>query len=145
MATYHPYLNFNGNTEEAFNFYKSVIGGEFTGVMRFKDVPNGGGQPESEGDKIMHIGLPLGNDIYLMGTDITGGMPPVTFGTNISICISPENREQTHKLFDGLAEGGNIIVPLEKMFWGDYFGQLTDKFGVQWMVNFNDKEEDKKD
>ncbi len=137
MPTFHPYLNFNGNTEEAFLFYKSVIGGEFTDVMRFKDTPESGKMPAGAQDKIMHIGLPLGKDIFLMGTDIVEGMPQATFGTNVSICISPDSEEQAHKFFDGLSAGGKVMMPLEKMFWGDLFGQLTDKFGVQWMVNYS--------
>ncbi len=139
MAAFNTYLNFNGNTEEAFNFYKSVLGGDFAQLMRFKEVPGGGGQPESEGEKIMHIALPVGNGNMLMATDVTGNMPRVTFGTAYSIMVSPETEDEAHQIFDGLSEGGRIQMPLEKMFWGDWFGQLTDKFGVQWMMNYSEK------
>jgi PhnB protein len=141
MSAFNPYLNFNGNTEDAFIFYKSVLGGEFAQVMRFKDVPGGAGQLESEEDKIMHIALPVGNGNMLMGTDVTSNMPQVSFGTNFSICISPDSEQQAHQVFNGLAEGGSVIMPLEKMFWGDWFGQLTDKYGVQWMMNYSEKKD----
>ena len=139
MATYHPYLNFNGNTEEAFNFYKSAIGGEFAQVMRFKDAPGGGGVLESEGDKIMHIALPLGGGTVMMGTDAGGNMEPVIMGNNFAISVSPETEEEAHRLFDGLSAGGDIKMPLQKQFWGDTFGWFVDKFGIKWMMNYQDK------
>ncbi len=139
MATFHPYLNFNGNTEEAFLFYKSVIGGEFAQVMRFKDAPGGGGVPESEGDKIMHIALPLGGGTMMMGTDVGGNMEPAIMGTNFSISVSPESEEEAHRLFNGLSAGGQVMVPLRKEFWGDTFGWFVDKFGIRWMMNYQDK------
>ena len=136
MATYHPYLYFNGNTEEAFTFYKSVIGGDFAMVMRFKDAPGGGGVPESEGDKIMHIALPLGGGTMLLGNDVSSKMAPAVIGTDFFISIAPESEEEAHKLFDGLSAGGNVSMPLQKQFWGDTFGMFTDKFGIQWSMNY---------
>lgn len=135
MATVNTYLNFNGNTEEAFNFYRSVFGGEFVTLQRLKDTPDGGNLAESDKEKIMHVALPIGGNV-LMGTDVLESMPPVIFGTNSSICISPESEEEAKKLFDGLSAGGKVDMPLEKMFWGALFGFFTDKFGVQWMVNY---------
>jgi PhnB protein len=135
MATANTYLNFNGNTEEAFNFYRSVFGGEFVMLQRFKDTPDADNVPADEREKIMHVALPIGGGV-LMGTDVPTNMPAVTFGTNSSICLSPNSEEEAHKLFSGLSAGGNIGMPLEKMFWGALFGFFTDKFGVQWMVNY---------
>ena len=138
MAAVNTYLNFNGNTEEAFNFYKSAFGGEFAMVQRMKDTPEPDKIPESDKEKIMHIALPIGGNM-LMGTDVIGGMPQVTFGTNSSICITPDSEEQAKQLFDGLSADGQVGMPLEKMFWGALFGFFTDKFGVQWMVNYEIK------
>ena len=135
MPSINPYLSFNGNAEEAFNFYRSVFGGEFAAVMRFKDSPPQYQGSEKESEKIMHIALPIGGNI-LMGTDVLEPMPQVTFGTNSSICITPDTEEQAKQLFDGLSAGGQIGMPLEKMFWGALFGFFTDKYGVQWMVNY---------
>ena len=135
MATVNTYLNFNGNTEEAFNFYKSVFGGEFTTLQRFKDTPHADKIPANEQEKIMHVALPIGGNV-LMGTDVGETMPQVTFGTNSSISLSPESEEEAHKLFNGLSAGGKVTMPLEKMFWGALFGMFTDKFGIQWMVNY---------
>ena len=138
MATLNTYLNFNGNTEEAFNFYKSVFGGEFAFMQRMKDTPEVGKVSEADKDKIMHVSLPIGGNM-LMGTDVLESMPPTKFGTNSSISISPESEEEAKKLFDGLSAGGQVGMPLEKMFWGALFGFFTDKFGVQWMVNYEIK------
>ncbi|MEO6330344.1 MAG: VOC family protein [Ginsengibacter sp.] len=137
MATLNPYLNFNGNTEEAFNFYKSVFGGEFAMLQRFKDVPQAGDTPEGEKEKIMHIALPVGKVNMLMGTDTPESMGQLTFGNNLSLSLSTESEEETNKIFNALAAGGNITMPLDKMFWGAYFGMLTDKFGIHWMVNYD--------
>ena len=135
MAAVNTYLNFNGNTEEAFNFYKSVFGGELAMVQKMKDTPEPDKIPDSDKEKIMHIALPIGGNM-LMGTDVLESMPQVTFGTNSSICITPDSEEQAKQLFDGLSAGGQVGMPLEKMFWGALFGFFTDKFGVQWMVNY---------
>jgi PhnB protein len=137
MATINPYLNFGGNCEEAFNFYKSVFGGEFLTVMRFKDVPAEYQMPESEGQKIMHVALPIGQGTILMGSDTPAAMEPVTNGNNYSIAIGTESEAEATKLFNGLSAGGQVTMPLDKAFWGAYFGMLTDKFGIQWMVSYD--------
>ena len=136
MATINTYLNFNGNTEEAFNFYKSVFGGEFRTLQRLKDTPEADKIPLNEQEKIMHVALPIGGNL-LMGTDVLESMPKVIFGTNSSISIDAASEEEANRLFNGLSTGGKIEMSLEKMFWGAYFGFFTDKFGVQWMVNYN--------
>ncbi|KQM78651.1 glyoxalase [Pedobacter sp. Leaf216] len=138
MATVNTYLNFNGNTEEAFNFYKSVFGGEFAVVQRYKDSPGCEGMPIGDQEKLMHIALPIGGNI-LMGTDITDPMPAATFGTGISLSVDAQSEEEAKRLFDGLSAGGKVTMALEKTFWGALFGMATDKFGIQWMVNYDYK------
>jgi PhnB protein len=141
MAAFNIYLNFPGNTEEAFNFYKSVLGGEFATIMRFKDSPGCEGMPADQQNGIMHVALPVGNGNMLMGTDAVDGMgPKLVVGNNVSITVNPETEAETHKLFDGLAAGGTVLVPLNKAFWGGYFGMLVDKFGIQWMFNYDEKQ-----
>ena len=135
MAAINTYLNFNGNTEEAFNFYKSVFGGEFKTLQRYKDTPDAEKMPASAQEKIMHVALPIGDNM-LMGTDTGDGMPQVTFGTNSSIAIEASSEDEANNLFKGLSDGGNVTMPLQKTFWGAYFGMVTDKFGIQWMVNY---------
>ena len=138
MKTVNPYLNFPGNTEEAFNFYKSVFGGEFVALQRFKDTPDAGRVPADVKEKIMHISLPIGNGNILIGTDAIESMGhKVTAGTNFHLSISADSEDETRKLFTALSAGGKVTQPLEKMFWGDYFGMCTDKFGIQWMVSHN--------
>ncbi|WP_293789269.1 VOC family protein [uncultured Pedobacter sp.] len=136
MATLNTYLNFNGNTEEAFNFYKSVFGGEFLVVQRYKDAPGCGSMPVSDQEKLMHIALPIGGNM-LMGTDVTNPMPPATFGTGISLSVDATSEEEAKRLFDGLSAGGTVTMALEKTFWNALFGMATDKFGIQWMVNYD--------
>ncbi len=136
MATVNSYLNFNGNTEEAFNFYKSVFGGEFITLQRFKDTPEADKMPADEQEMIMHVALPIGGNI-IMGTDVPKSMPQVIFGTNSSLSIDVDSEEEANKLFNGLSDGGRVMMPLEKMFWGAMFGMVTDRFGVQWMVNYD--------
>ncbi len=138
MATLNTYLNFNGNTEEAFNFYKSVFGGEFLVVQRYKDSPGCDGMPVDDQEKLMHIALPIGGNI-LMGTDITAPMPPATLGTGISLSVDATSEEEAKRLFDSLSAGGTITMALEKTFWNALFGMATDKFGIQWMVNYDYK------
>lgn len=140
MATVSTYLNFQGNTEEAFNFYKSVFKTEFLGEpMRFKDIPPMDGMPEfpeNEKNGIMHIMLPTIGGHNLMGTDACESMrQEVKFGNNVSINLEPDSLEEGQRLFDDLSEGGKIGMPFSKQFWGDTFGSFTDKYGVQWMVN----------
>ena len=138
MALINPHINFNGNAEEAFNFYKSVFGGEFAKIMRFKDLASTEFQvSENEANKIMHIALPIGQNI-LMGNDVPESMGPVNENENRSkISISAESREEANKFFSGLSLGGNIEVPIDDSPWGSYFGMFRDKFGIEWMVDFD--------
>ena len=141
MAKINPYLNFSGNTEEAFNFYKSGFGGEFAGVMRWKDMPDAGKMSESDQQKIMHIALPIGKGNMLMGTDSLDSMgDKLTSGNNFNICIDAESKEEADKLYKGLSAGGKATMPMADAFWGAYFGMLTDKFGIQWMVIYDSKQ-----
>jgi PhnB protein len=143
MATFNPYLNFNGNTEEAFNFYKSVFGGEFSALTRNDSIPAEYPVPESDKNKIMHIALPLGNETVLMGTDTLESMGQhLVAGNNFSITITTESEAEAEKLFKSLSVDGQVTMPLEKAFWGAYFGMLTDKFGIQWMLNYDYPQED---
>lgn len=137
----NPYLNFNGKTEEAFNFYKSVFGGEFNALQRFKDVPNSEQpMPKEEGDRIMHISLPIGDGNFLMASDISEGMGmKLAPGNNVYLSLHPESLEESERLFNELSKDGKIEMKFIKMFWGDYFGSFTDKFGVQWMINYGEK------
>lgn len=138
MATINPYLNFMGNTEEAFNFYKSVFGGEFVTVMRFKDMPGHEQMPAAEQNKIMHIALPIKGNL-LMATDMLESMgQTLQTGNNYSIAIQPDNEAEAHHLFNGLSAGGHVMMPLEKASWGSLFGMFTDKYGIQWMVNYDE-------
>jgi PhnB protein len=135
MKALNPYLNFF-NSEEAFNFYKSVFGGEFLTVARFKDTP-GAEVPADQGNGIMHIALPVGPANMHMATDALESMGhTVKPGNQISLSIEAESREEADKLFNGLSAGGKVGMPLTDMFWGSYWGQLTDKFGIGWMVNY---------
>jgi PhnB protein len=142
MTVVNVYLNFDGNCEEAFNFYKSVFGGDFTYVGKFKDMPPQEDMPpmsEEMGDKIMHISLPVSSETSIMGSD-TGGEWAQHFkmGNNFSISISTDSKEEADRLYNGLSAGGNASMPMNQTFWGDYFGMFTDKFGVNWMVSFNE-------
>jgi len=138
MATLNTYLNFQGNTEEVFNFYKSVFGGEFSMLQRFKDTPFGQQMSDSEKEMIMHIALPVGKTSVLMATDALESMgQTLSNGNNSSISIHAESEEEANKLFNGLSEGGKVTMPLEKAFWGDYFGMFNDKYGIQWMVSYS--------
>jgi PhnB protein len=138
MTQINPYLNFNGNTEDAFNHYRNIFGGDFEMVMRFRDTPGCEEMPETEKNGIMHIALMIGNNV-LMGTDVPKSMEQVKFGTNSSISISVDSRAEADRVFNGLAEGGNVQMPMDDMFWGAYYGMLTDRFGVQWMVSYDEK------
>lgn len=135
MATINTYLNFNGNTEEAFTFYKAAFGGEFTVVMRFGDTPGCEEMPATDKNKIMHIALPIGGNM-LMGTDVPETMEQVKNGTSMSISINTDSEQQTRDLFAKLSEGGKVQMPLDDMFWGALYGMFTDKFGIQWMINY---------
>jgi PhnB protein len=145
MAKVSTYLNFSRNTEEAFNYYKSVFGGEFAGngIGRFSDIPATEGMPplpEEDKNLVMHVELPITGGHLLMGTDAPESMGfKVNFGNNIYIMLNLDNRAETQKLFNALSSGGTVIQELQDMFWGAYYGSCTDKFGVQWMFNFSEK------
>lgn len=137
MKRADPYLNFNGNTEEAFNFYKSVFGGEFLAIQRFKDSPEGQNVPQDARDKIMHISLPLGKNNILMGTDAPESMGfKIVTGNNSYILLETESEDEAAGLYKGLSAGGKIEMELQKTFWGAYYGSFTDKFGIRWMINY---------
>ncbi len=141
------YLNFNGNCEEAFNFYKSVFGGEFTYIGRFNEIPPGeGGAPPDgmDGNKIMHVGLMVGKDSAIMGSD-TGGAwaPSFVQGNNFSISLNPDSKADLDRLHKALSAGGKVTMPPETTFWGDYFAMCEDKFGINWMFSFSDKPKEK--
>ena len=141
MALINPYIHFNGNAEEAFTFYKSVFGREFTKVMRYKDLSSPE-YPVAENDanRIMHIALPIGKSNALMGSDVLEIMGQVTENDNRNtISISAESREEADKLFNGLSEGGKIEIPITEGPFGAYFGMFADKYGIQWMVDFDPK------
>lgn len=138
MTTVNIYLNFNGNCEEAFNFYKSAFGGEFGHVGRFKDMPLNDGTPLSpqEGEQIMHISLPISRETVLMGSD-TGAEWAAGFkqGNNFSISVNTDSKDDADRIFSRLSEGGQVTMPMSEAFWGSYFGMLIDRYGVQWMVS----------
>jgi PhnB protein len=144
MARVNTYLNFPRNTEEAFNFYKSVFGGNFNGhIVRFHEVPPQEGMPpiaEQDKNLVMHIELPITGGHVLMGTDAPESFGfHVNFGNNVHISLEPDTKAETKKLFDSLSAGGKVTMELQDMFWGAYYGSCTDKFGVQWMFNCNAK------
>jgi len=140
MALINPHINFNGNAEEAFNFYKSVFGGEFAKVMRFKDLASDDFPvSEKEANKIMHIALPIGKNV-LMANDVPEFMGRTNENENRSkIAISAESKEEADKLFNGLSAGGQIEMPIADSPWGSYFGMFRDKYGIEWMVSFESK------
>jgi PhnB protein len=141
MAKVGTYLNFPRNTEEAFNFYKSVFGGEFVGpgFMRFREIPPTPDTPpiaEADKDLVMHVELPILGGHRLMGTDAPESMGFTVYsGNNVHISLETDTKEQTYKLFNALANGGKVTMPLADMFWGAYYGSCTDKYGIQWMFN----------
>jgi PhnB protein len=142
MATINPYIHFNGNAEEAFTFYKSVFGGEFAMVMRFKDMPANPAysMPEGEANKIMHIALPIGKTSVLMASDTPEFMGKHNENeTRSKISIGAESKEEADKLFNGLSADGNVEMPIGDSPWGSYFGMLRDKYGIEWMINYNPK------
>ena len=144
MATINPHINFNGNAEEAFTFYKSVFGGEFAQVVRFKEMSSPEFPiPEKEANKIMHIALPIGKNL-LMGNDVPESMGRTNENENRSkISISAESRDEADKLFHGLSAGGQIEFPMGDSPWGSYFGSFRDKYGIEWMVDFAPRNNDK--
>ena len=140
MARVSTYLNFGRSTEEAFNFYKSVFNSEFAGpIMRYKDIPLQPDQPplsKDDGNLVMHVELPILGGHVLMGTDAPQSMGfSLTAGNNITLNLEPDTRAETGALFNALAEGGEVRTPLQEMFWGGYYGELVDRFGIRWMFN----------
>ena len=140
MALINPHINFNGNAEEAFTFYKSVFGGAFAKLVRFKDLASADFPvDESDANKIVHIALPIGNNV-LMGNDVPTSLGPTNENENRSkIAIGAESKEEADKLFNGLSAGGQIECPISDSPWGSYFGMFRDKFGIEWMVDFDPK------
>jgi PhnB protein len=141
MASINPYIHFNGNAEEAFTFYQSVFGSKFASIVRFKDM-NFDGAPnlEKEAEKIMHIALPVGNHSMLMGSDTPEQMGKHSeTETRSKICISTESKDEANRIFEGLSKDGEIEMPIEDSPWGTYFGMFRDKFGIEWMVEFDPK------
>jgi PhnB protein len=142
MARVSTYLNFPRTTEEAFNFYRSIFGGEFMGgIYRMGAVPAQEGMPpakEEDKDLVMHVALPILGGHILMGTDVS--VDNIKYGNNISINLEPDTRAETERLFKALSEGGKVNMPLQEMFWGDYFGACVDKYGISWMFNCASKE-----
>lgn len=142
MTRLYPYLNFAGNAEEAFTFYRSVFGGQFSRLVRFKDLPmEGVSIPPEDEDKIMHIALPVGQDDLLMASDTLKSLgQELVQGNNAYISVFPPTRHEADRIFQALADGGRIEMPIADQVWGDYFGSLQDKFGVLWMVNHTQAE-----
>jgi PhnB protein len=138
MKAVNPYLNLPGSTEAAFIFYRSVFGGAFTGLVRFRDLPgNPMGIPEADLDKIANIALPIGANTVLMATDVVDAFPQeLRRGNDFYITLEPDTAEEAKSLFQALAFRGNVAMPLRQTEWAELFGELTDQFGVQWMVNF---------
>lgn len=142
MASVNVYLNFDGQCEEAFNFYKSVFGGEFMdGISRFGDMPAEDGMPSMPSDvqnQVLHVALHILDSCILMGSDSPAafGMPPVVAGNNMHITLSPDSRAETDRIFATLADGGEVTMDLHDAFWGSYFGTCSDRYGIQWMLDF---------
>ena len=135
------YLNFNGNCRQAFDFYRSVFGGDFISISTFGEGPDDMGMPEDEKDHIMHVTLPIGDSV-LMGSDTSAAFgPPHQTGNNFSVSCHPQTRAETDRLFAGISAGGTVTMPLQDVFWGSYFGSCVDKFGVPWMFNHDTQQE----
>ena len=139
--TLSTYLNFDGNCREAFEYYRSVFGGDFMVMETFRNGPSDMRLPENELDNVMHVSLTIGSSV-LMGSDVPSSFgPPHKQGNNFSISIGAESREESDDLFGKLAKGGNVTMPMQDMFWGSYFGACTDKFGINWQVNCEQAQE----
>lgn len=141
MTTVNTYLTFDGNCEEAFLFYQSVFGGEFPYIGKFGEMPPQEGMPplsEEDKNRILHISLPISSETMIMGSDIMSGMQKLNVGNNFSLSLDVDSKEEANKLFGKLSVGGTVTMPLEDTFWGAYFGMWTDKFGINWMVNYDD-------
>jgi PhnB protein len=143
MPTINPYINFNGNAEEAFTFYKSVFGGEFTKITRFKEISTPEFPiPEKEANKIFYIALPIGKNI-LIANDVPESMGRVNENENRSkISVTTESKEEAERIFNGLSAGGTVEMPMEESPWGSYFAMFRDKYGIEWTVEFDPTKED---
>ena len=139
MTTANIYLNFDGNCEEAFEFYRSVLGGEFATLERYNTMPPQEGMPPippEMGEQIMHVSFPIGNGTVIMGSDSGGDWAPaLAQGNNFAISLDTDIRDEADRLFAGLSAGGNVTMPMNETFWGSYFGMFTDKFGISWMIS----------
>jgi PhnB protein len=144
MTKLHSYLNFAGNAEEAFDFYRSVFGGEFSSVVHFKDLPvEGVSIPKEDENKILHIGLPIGEGEVLMASDtLTSLGQELVPGNNVYVSVHPDSRAEADRIFNALSAGGEIEMPIGDQAWGDYYGAFKDKFGVMWMVNYSPPREE---
>jgi len=142
MTKLNIYLNFAGNSEDAFNFYKSVFGGEFGALVRFKDMPMPGEKLRKEDEtKLMHIALPVGNDVLMASDSLESLGQKLVQGNNAYISVHAGSREEAGRIFKGLSAGGKIEMPIADQPWGDYYGSFTDKFGMQWMVSYTKPKE----
>ena len=140
MQAFNPYLHFMGNTEEAMRFYKTVFGGEFILFHRFKDVPGGEKMAAEDQEKIIHISLAINKDITIMATDALASMgQQLTAGNNFHIHMQADSEAEADKIFNALSTGGKIDMPMNKTFFGAYFGMCQDRFGIYWMINFTEK------
>ncbi len=138
--TLNPYLNFDGNAEEALRFYHSIFGGEFF-IQKMSDAPGSEDLSDEERDRAMHVSIKIGKNQFLMASDIVPSLGHVLHqGNSNYISVTPESREEADRLFNGLSKDGEIEMPMEDMFWGDYFGSFKDRYGVYWMINFPTKE-----
>jgi PhnB protein len=132
----HPYLNFNGNAEEAFNFYREVFGGEFTAIQRYNNLPGNYPFPAEEAEKILHMSLKLPNGEMLLASDVPSYRPKAAIGDNFLLVAMTESKEESDRIFGQLADGGTILMPLGDMFWGAYYGIVRDRFGISWMIEY---------
>ena len=142
MATVNAYINFQGNCEEAFNYYKTVFGSEFSMLNRFSEMPPQDGMELSEADmnKIMHVSMPISDETMLMGSDVGGEWAQdLTVGNNITLSITADSKAQADLFFKSLSDGGKVSMPMDTTFWGSYFGMCTDKFDINWMISFGEE------
>jgi PhnB protein len=137
MPSVSPYLGFNDTCGPAFELYKSVFGGEYQTLMRFKDVP---GQPPADGEKVMHVSLPIGGGTYLMGSDRPSQSGKGVPGDHFNVSLQADSKAEADRVYKGLSAGGKATMPMADVFWGSYFGMLTDRFGIQWMIGFDPKQ-----